>query len=73
MLKLYLVPILQAFFQSAQHLYEKREGSGSITQTNGSGWPKKHADPADQDPQHRKKESQKESFKKDVNEDFLVT
>ncbi len=32
-------PILQAFFQSAQHLYEKKEGSGSgaVPQTNGSG------------------------------------
>jgi hypothetical protein len=29
--------ILQALFQSAQHLYEKREGSGSIPLTNGSG------------------------------------
>jgi hypothetical protein len=28
--------ILQAFFQSAQHLYEKREGSGSSPLTNGS-------------------------------------
>jgi hypothetical protein len=28
--------------QSAQHLYEKREGSGSVPLTNGSGfwWPK---------------------------------
>ncbi len=33
MLKFYL----QALFQSAQHLYEKREGSGSIPLTNGSG------------------------------------
>ncbi len=34
--------ILQALFQSAQHLYEKREGSGSrsIPLTNGSGRPK---------------------------------
>jgi hypothetical protein len=33
---------LQAIFQSAQHLYEKREGSGSgtIPLTNGSGWPR---------------------------------
>ncbi len=30
--------ILQALFQSAQHLYEKREGSRSLT--NGSGRPK---------------------------------
>ncbi len=31
--------ILQALFQSAQHLYEKREGSGSgpVPLTNGSG------------------------------------
>jgi hypothetical protein len=39
--------ILQALFQSAQHLYEKREGSGS-----GFGKPKKHADSEDSDPQH---------------------
>jgi hypothetical protein len=36
--------ILQALFQSVQHIYEKREGSGA-----GSGRPQKHADP---DPQH---------------------
>jgi hypothetical protein len=29
--------ILRSIFQSAQHLYEKREGSGSIPLTNGSG------------------------------------
>jgi hypothetical protein len=29
--------ILQALFQSAHHLYEKREGFGSIPLTNGSG------------------------------------
>ena len=29
--------MLQALFQSAEHLYEKREGSGSIPLTNGSG------------------------------------
>ncbi len=29
--------ILQALFQSAQHIYEKREGSGSGPLTNGSG------------------------------------
>ncbi len=29
--------ILQVIFQSAQHIYEKREGSGSIPLTNGSG------------------------------------
>jgi hypothetical protein len=46
------------FFQSNQHLYEKREGfgSGSVPLTNGpgSGRPKKHTDPAepDPDPQH---------------------
>ena len=28
---------MQALFQSTQHLYEKREGSGSIPLTNGSG------------------------------------
>jgi hypothetical protein len=30
--------ILHAVFQSAQHLYEKRKGSGSVPLTNGSGW-----------------------------------
>ncbi len=29
--------ILQALFQSSQHIYEKREGSGSVPMTNGSG------------------------------------
>ncbi len=29
--------ILQALFQSAQHFYEKREGSESVPLTNGSG------------------------------------
>jgi hypothetical protein len=29
--------ILQALFQSAHHLYEKREGSGSVHLTNESG------------------------------------
>ncbi len=48
---------MQAFFQSAQHFYEKREGSGigsgagsgSVPLTNGSGFweAQKHADPAD--------------------------
>ncbi len=28
---------LQALFQSAQHIYEKKEGSGSVHLTNGSG------------------------------------
>jgi hypothetical protein len=28
---------LQALFQSAQHINEKREGSGSVPLTNGSG------------------------------------
>jgi hypothetical protein len=32
--------ILQALFQSAQHLYEKKEGSGSVPLTNGSRKPK---------------------------------
>ncbi len=41
--------ILQALFQSAQHLYEKREGSGSITLTNGSGSGRPNPAP---DPQH---------------------
>ncbi len=54
---LWKILFLQALFQSAQHLYEKREGSlsgsGSVPLTNGS-WsgslmPKKHPDP---DPQH---------------------
>ncbi len=49
MLKFYF----QALFQSAQQLYEKREGSGYgfVSLTNGfeSGRPKKPADP---DPQH---------------------
>jgi hypothetical protein len=31
--------ILQALFQSSQHLYEKREGSGSVPLTNGSESP----------------------------------
>ncbi len=31
--------MLQALFQSAQHLFEKREGSGSVPLTNGSGPP----------------------------------
>ncbi len=35
MLKCY--DILQALFQSDQHIYEKREGSGSTPLTNGSG------------------------------------
>ena len=54
---------MQALFQSAQHIYEKREGSGagsgSVPLTNGSESgsrrPKKHADPdpvPDPDPQH---------------------
>jgi hypothetical protein len=45
---------LQALFQSAQHLHEKREGSGPLTDGSGYGRPKKHADPADpdSDPQH---------------------
>jgi hypothetical protein len=50
----------QALFPFPQHIYEKREGSGagsgSAPLTNefgsGSGRPKKHADPADPDPQH---------------------
>jgi hypothetical protein len=29
----------QALFQSAQHIYEKREGSGSVPLNNGSGSP----------------------------------
>jgi hypothetical protein len=29
--------ILQALFQSAQNIYAKREGSGSVPLTNGSG------------------------------------
>ncbi len=43
---LYKNLILQALFQSAQHLYEKREGSGSssssvpLTNESGSGRPK---------------------------------
>ncbi len=28
--------ILQAIFQSAQHLYEKKDGSGSVPLSNGS-------------------------------------
>jgi hypothetical protein len=54
--------ISQALFQSAQHIYEKREGSGagsgSVTLTNGfrsrSGRreAQNHADPPDPDPQH---------------------
>jgi hypothetical protein len=32
--------MFQALFQSAQHLYEKREGSGSLPLTNGSVRPK---------------------------------
>ncbi len=28
---------MQALFQSAQHIYEKREGSGSVPLTKGSG------------------------------------
>ncbi len=32
--------ILQALFQFAQHLYEKREESRSAHLTNGSVWPK---------------------------------
>ncbi len=53
--------ILQALFQSAQHLYEKKEGSsaGSVPLTNGSEFrireAHKHADPANPDPQHRLK------------------
>jgi hypothetical protein len=39
--------ILQALFQSAQQIYEKREGSGSPPLTNKA---QKHADPADPDP-----------------------
>ncbi len=31
--------ILQALFQSARHIYEKREGSGSVPLTNGFGSP----------------------------------
>jgi hypothetical protein len=35
-----MLPILQALFHSAQHIYEKREGSragsGSVPLTNGS-------------------------------------
>jgi len=31
--------ILQPLFQTTQHFYEKREGSGSVLMTNGSGWP----------------------------------
>ncbi len=39
---------MQTLFQSAQHIYEKREVSGFVPLTNGSGSrrPKKHADPA---------------------------
>ncbi len=50
--------ILQAFFQSAQHIYEKREGSGvgcgSVPLTNRSGFWKaqNHVDPADPNPRH---------------------
>jgi hypothetical protein len=51
--------ILQALFQSTQHIYEKREGSGSVSLTNGYGSyserPKKHVDPDPvpvPDPQH---------------------
>jgi hypothetical protein len=32
--------ILQAVFLSDQHLYEKREGSGFVPLTNGTGSPK---------------------------------
>jgi hypothetical protein len=36
-----ILPVLQILFQSAQHIYEKREGSGSVSSavllTNGSG------------------------------------
>jgi hypothetical protein len=35
-IKIVLFCILQPSFQSAQHLYEKREGSGSVLVTNGS-------------------------------------
>jgi hypothetical protein len=31
------IQILQALFQYAQHLYDKRKGSGSVPLTNGSG------------------------------------
>ena len=47
--------ILQALFQSAQHLNEKREGSGSgagsipLTNESGSGRLKKYEDPMDPD------------------------
>jgi hypothetical protein len=34
---LYLNLILQVLFQSDQRLYEKKEGSGSVYLTNGSG------------------------------------
>ncbi len=44
--------ILQSFFQSDQHIYEKREGSIPLNNGSGPGRPKKHADPADPDPQH---------------------
>jgi hypothetical protein len=43
--------ILHALFQSAQHLNEEREGSGSIPLTNGSGSGRpKNADPPDPNP-----------------------
>jgi hypothetical protein len=50
---------LQALFQSAQHLYEKREGSGSVLQTNGSGSGRRKKMPIlqDPDPQHCEKDS----------------
>ncbi len=47
-----------ALFQSAQHIYEKRERSGSVPLTNDTNDPDqdqggpKHANPADPDPQH---------------------
>jgi hypothetical protein len=50
---------LQPLYQSAQHVYEKREGSGSVLVTNGSGcgsgWPEKHTDPMDPIPERCRK------------------
>jgi hypothetical protein len=58
-IKLVLKFFLQALFQSAQHLYEKRDGSGSVLQTNGSGSgrPKNMPILPDPDPQHCEEDS----------------